>query len=75
MGSQYSNAVSKLRWAAGKAMENVRTVTGGSNDNELSIYNRLSSDEFKLIGEKYGQDGLIQYIKTMEAKKMRNNAA
>ena len=72
--SRYSKTVSKLRWASGKAMENIRSVAGSSNDSDLAIYNRLTPNEFKMLGEKYGQDSLISYIKHMEAKKVRANA-
>lgn len=72
--SRYSKTISKLRWASGKAMESIRSLTGSSNDSDLAIYSRLTSNEFKMLGDKYGQDSLIAYIKNMEAKKVRANA-
>ena len=40
-------------------------------DRSLELYGKLDVPDFQHIESKYGQDGLIQYIKTMESKKLQ----
>jgi phosphoribosyl-ATP pyrophosphohydrolase len=50
----------------------VRKVSGKSNDEDLLIYEQLTDADFKKLSEKYGEESVEKYIKTMEARRMKN---
>lgn len=44
---------------------------GQDTDPEVALYRKLKDDDFKAIEERYGQEGLAEYIMTMEKRRMR----
>lgn len=70
--NKFGESVSKLRKASSKALDRARVVSGQSNDQDLRIYENLTMDDFKRISDQYGQEATIQYIKYMEARRMKN---
>lgn len=40
-------------------------------DEDIKIYDRLQPSDFPKLIEKYGEEPVLSYIKTMEARKMR----
>jgi hypothetical protein len=57
-----------LRGAASSALDRVKTVSGQETDPDLMLYQQLKPGDFPKLIDKYGQDNVMQYIKTMEAK-------
>jgi hypothetical protein len=68
--SLLGNQFSKVRKAAKVALSRTGKITGSGN-NPLSLYEKLTPVHFDAIAKVYGQDNLMKYIKTMEAKKIR----
>jgi hypothetical protein len=43
----------------------------GENDEELSVYMKLAPEHFQQLSNEFGFDSVSQYIKDMEAKRLR----
>lgn len=59
--------------AAGQAFARVQKAFNIETDPDIRFYDRLTDDDFALIRETYGDEGLSQYISTMEQKKIRRS--
>ena len=70
MAQSLSSGFNKSRHAAKSALNMSSRITGKA-DSTLSMYEKLRPAQFDIIAQVYGQDGLLRYIKTMEAKKMK----
>lgn len=61
----------KLHKITSKAFDDLLTMTGqSSGDPEMDFFESLSEDEFGFIGQQFGEDALMEYIRVMEAKRM-----
>jgi hypothetical protein len=65
-----SEAVEQARLAAREAAKQARTVLGATNDPDLMLYNKMTPEKFEQIKAEYGPDALMDYIDTMERKRM-----
>ena len=62
-----------LRGAVKEGLNRVKGTVGGELDQDLAIYERLTSENLNSISSKYGMDNTIKYIKAMEQKRLGNN--
>ena len=60
-----------LSKAAKGAFKRLHTQLGATSDEDLIMYNSLTQDDIEAIKNKYGSDGLMNYIKKMEIKSMK----
>jgi hypothetical protein len=60
----------KLNTATRSAFDRVGNVTGGENDPDLSIYSTLAPQDFTNLMKEYGEEDVLNYIRTMESKKV-----
>jgi hypothetical protein len=68
-----SNSINRLRSATKKAFGRGSSLTSASRkDSDLKLYQELDSTEFDIIGRVYGQEALLTYIKSMEARRLKN---
>lgn len=68
-------AIGRLRGAAKTALTRSRKVAGGQMDEDLMIFERLKPEQLKGLEQVYGQEAVIQYVKTMAAKKVKQNGS
>lgn len=61
----------KLDQAAAKALRRQDQIFGFQSDPALRQYERLTPTDFLTIGQTYGPDQLIHYVRTMESRRMR----
>ena len=57
--------------AANSAVEATRSAFKIPNDPSLALYGKLDIPDFEYIKSRYGMDGLADYVKEMEYKKLR----
>lgn len=67
------SAIARSRKAAQVALSRGRRVTGQQMDEDLMIYERLKPQDFGALAERYGQENVVKYIKTMTARKVTQN--
>lgn len=56
--------------ATGSALDRAANSAGGETDRNLMLYEKMDRGKFELLIRKYGQESVMGYIKTMEARKM-----
>jgi hypothetical protein len=61
---------SKMQKATQSAFDRVGNVTNTENDPDLSLYQSLAPQDFTKLMERYGEDDVLRYIKTMESRKL-----
>jgi len=69
--NQFSTAVKMSVSAARQAVTQVTTMAGGQTDPDLARYETLTPPDFDAISEKYGFQGMMDYIQAMEARRLR----
>lgn len=62
--------LSRQQAAVKKAFQRVAKVTNTEADPDLRIYNQLQPQDFTKLMTKYGEQGVIDYIKAMESKRI-----
>lgn len=70
MNQSLNSGFKRTKRAAGRALDRANHITERKS-NPLSLYEKLQPVQFDIIAQVYGQDALLRYIKTMEAKRMR----
>lgn len=70
LGKQFNS----MRKAARVAIDRTQKITGSGNS-PISLYEKLTPIHFDIIAQVYGQDNLIKYVRTMEAKKLKGENA
>ncbi len=60
-----------LRAAASQGFDQL-TSLGKTQDDDLELYSTLKQEDFSKLVQKYGNDDVIKYIKTMEARRLKN---
>lgn len=66
----FSKAMDSLQSSVGKAFDRARSSNGASNDSDLSLYEALQPQDFEALAQKFGPDTVVDYVKSMEAKRM-----
>ena len=61
----------KLDKATGRAFNRMDAVRGESSDPDVQLYNTLTKDDFVGISNEYGAEQTLDYINTMERKRLR----
>lgn len=61
-----------MQKATKKAFERVGRVGGVEVDPDLALYDTLKPQHFTELMKEYGEQPIIDYIKTMESKKIMN---
>lgn len=57
--------------AAHTAFQNNRRALGQDTDPQVALYKKLKEADFQAIEQKYGQEGLAEYIMAMEKRQLR----
>ena len=65
-------ATDVMRSATKKAFDQATQVLGKPVDPELIIYQKLNADAFVELMKRYGETDVLDYIRTMEARRMKN---
>ncbi len=65
-----SQSIDQARSATSNAFNQTATMAGVSNDPDVRLYERLSQDDLMQLSQKYGLNQMIEYIRTMESKRM-----
>jgi len=65
----FAEYTEQLHSAVARGAAQLKKTIGGQVDQDLKLYERMTPKAFDLIRQKYGEDALVEYIKTMEAKK------
>jgi hypothetical protein len=75
MSGALGSSVNMLRTATKSALGRTRKIMGGSRseDTQLKIYNKLKPENFNQLAELYGGEGVIRYIKHMEALRLNTS--
>lgn len=60
----------KIAEISGKAFGRIDKVT--NTDTDLDIYQKLNTEAFEKIAQKYGADETEKYIKAMEFERLKN---
>lgn len=60
----------KLGRAGDRAMKTV-TKAVGAGDPAVETYKRLPPQAFDAIRERYGEEGLLRYVKAMESRNLK----
>jgi len=68
LGKAIEGSTSAVQEAFGKA----RDTSGISRDDEVNRYNQLKPEHFEALVEKHGLENVIQYIKEMESRRMKD---
>ncbi len=64
------NVFDIMHSATQKAFARMDKATGRESDPALRIYNQLRPEHFTELMKKFGEPEVIQYIQTMESKRM-----
>lgn len=68
------SAIDRNRRAVSSAFDRAKTITGDAKPSkELKTYEKLTPREFEILGRVFGEEQLMAYIRTMEARRMKNN--
>lgn len=62
----FQNMQSALKTAFGQSAKRF----GLTRDPDLSLYNRLTPDDFKAMSRDFGETNVLQYIQEMEKKRL-----
>lgn len=75
MAGALGSSVNLLRTATKSALGRTRKIMGGSNsdDKQLKIYSRMRPQDFNQLAELYGGEGVLRYIRHMEAKRITSS--
>jgi hypothetical protein len=65
-----SDAFTQLRVASKAALNSTAEISGQPNDPDLMLYNQLTPDTLNELSSTYGVDQMMEYVRTMEARKM-----
>lgn len=57
--------------AAARAYKNTNTRLGFGTDPALERYRKMTPTDFQTIASRYGPDGLIRYVQTMESRAIK----
>jgi hypothetical protein len=63
--------LNRIRTATKGAIGNIQKRKYGNVDNQLQVYNSLTPKDFGTMMTKFGADNVMDYIKTMEGKRLR----
>jgi len=61
----------RINKAAPSAIQNVSKAVGGELDKDLALYRSLNENDFAKLSQMYGQENVIEYIETMERKRIK----
>lgn len=61
----------RVRTATKGAIHNIRRRKYGKVDKQVQVYNSLTSKDFETMINKFGADNVMDYIQTMEGKRLR----
>lgn len=75
MDSVLGKSIGRVRSAAKGAFRRNKHLIGGNKDNQLRIYDSMKPQDFNALAELYGGDGVIRYIRYMEAKRLSNGGS
>ena len=64
-------AVNQVVNGTKSAFQTVQRVVGSQLDPALNNYDKLTSDEFDLLRQKFGDDATMEYIKRMEIRRSK----
>lgn len=72
MAGALGDSVNMLRNATKAALGRTKSIMGDSNgeDKQLKIYEKLRPQDFDQLANLYGGDGVLRYIRHMEAKRL-----
>jgi len=59
--------------ATRSAFDRVGQVSGSESDPDLSLYQSLVPQDFAKLMEDYGENEVLDYIKTMEGRRVMKN--
>lgn len=62
----------KVKRASGTAFDIARKLTGTNTSKEFREYKKLNQANFQTLADVYGQDVVADYIKHMEAERIKN---
>lgn len=63
--------VDDIKAGAKQAAAEMKQAMGQPTDPDLSLYNRLSQSDFEAIRAQHGDEGLLEYIQSMESKRLQ----
>jgi len=61
-----------LRAAASQGFDQLTSLGKTSQDEDLELYSTLKEEDFSKLVKQYGNDEVMKYIKTMEARRLKN---
>lgn len=67
----FSDAINAARNAAKIAVDRSIKMTGGTTDPDLQMFDRLGPEDFDVLAKKYGAEATMNYIKAMEARRLK----
>ena len=71
----FDRTVNRLDNAVTGSMQRIDRVIGKAPDADRIFYESLTSDDFAAIAQEYGVDGLADYVKELEIKKIKEQHA
>jgi len=61
-----------LRAAASQGFDQLTSLNKKNVDEDLELYGTLTEKDFSNLVRQYGNDDVMKYIKTMEARRLKN---
>lgn len=71
MASQFYDALHARKSAVTGAVNQGRKLLGVSTNADIRVYNKLTEADFADLAVKFGPEATMDYIKTMEAKRLQ----
>lgn len=72
MRATIRSGMDRLSQATAKAFSNMREAAGESTDPEIIKYESFKTEDFDTMREMYGDDAVMDYIRTMEIRRAKN---
>lgn len=69
--SRIRDAIDRNKKATGQAMNRIYKLTDQPQDKDVRVFARLNANDLQQLAQKWGQDVVIDYVTTMEAKRMK----
>jgi len=67
-----AKAIEGTQRSVSEAFGMARDTSGVPRDENLYRYNQLKTEHFEALVEKHGLESVIEYIKTMESRRMKD---